>query len=136
MGRNYDANRHRPHVVRVRMSDSEYENFLHDVTESRQTVQSYVLNAIQTGVIPDAVLINKVSEMSQVMADQYKQLRGMATNINQMAHNSNMEKLTGDWQAEERLQDMQIQVEEMRKECVDLWRLLKRLMAQNRLTER
>lgn len=136
MGRNYDANRHRPHVVRVRMSDSEYENFLHDVTESRQTVQSYVLNAIQTGVIPDAELINKVSEMSQVMADQYKQLRGMATNINQMAHNSNMEKLTGDWQAEERLQDMQIQVEEMRKECVDLWRLLKRLMAQNRLTER
>lgn len=136
MGRNYDANRHRPHVVRVRMSDSEYENFLHDVTESRQTVQSYVLNAIQTGVIPDAELINKVSEMSQVMADQYKQLRGIATNINQMAHNSNMEKLTGDWQAEERLQDMQIQVNEMRKGCMDLWQSLRRLMAQNRLMER
>ena len=133
MGRNYDANRHRPHVVRVRMSDSEYENFLHDVTESRQTVQSYVLNAIQTGVIPDAELINKVSE---VMADQYKQLRGIATNINQMAHNSNMEKLTGDWQAEERLQDMQIQVNEMRKGCMDLWQSLRRLMAQNRLMER
>ena len=136
MGRNYDANRHRPHVVRVRMSDSEYENFLHDVTESRQTVQSYVLNAIQTGVIPDAELINKVSEMSQVMADQYKQLRGIATNINQMAYNSNMEKLTGDWQAEERLQDMQIQVNEMRKGCMDLWQSLRRLMAQNRLMER
>ena len=136
MGRNYDANRHRPHVVRVRMSDSEYENFLHDVTESRQTVQSYVLNAIQTGVIPDAELINKVSEMSQVMADQYKQLRGIATNINQMAHNSNMEKMTGDWQAEERLQDMQIQVNEMRKGCMDLWQSLRRLMAQNRLMER
>lgn len=136
MGRNYDANRHRSHVVRVRMSDSEYENFLHDVTESGQTVQSYVLNAIQTGVIPDAELINTISEMSQVMADQYKQLRGMATNINQMAHNSNMEKLTGDWRAEERLQDMQLQVDEMRKECVTLWQSLRQLMARNRLTER
>lgn len=136
MGRNYDANRHRSHVVRVRMSDSEYENFLHDVTESGQTVQSYVLNAIQSGVIPDAELVTEVSEMSQMMSDQYKQLRGIATNINQMAHNSNMEKLTGDWRAEERLQDMQFQVGEMRKECMDLWQSLRRLMAQNRLTER
>lgn len=136
MGRNYDANRHRSHVVRVRMSDSEYENFLHDVTESGQTVQSYVLNAIQSGVIPDAELVTEVSEMSQMMSDQYKQLRGIATNINQMAHNSNMEKLTGDWQAEERLQDMQIQVNEMRKGCMDLWQSLRRLMAQNRLMER
>lgn len=136
MGRNYDANRHRSHVVRVRMSDSEYENFLHDVTESGQTVQSYVLNAIQSGVIPDAELVTEVSEMSQMMSDQYKQLRGIATNINQMAHNSNMEKLTGDWRAEERLQDMQFQVGEMRKECMDLWQSLRRLMAQNRLMER
>lgn len=71
-----------------------------------------------------------------MMADQYKQLRGIATNINQMAHNSNMEKLTGDWQAEERLQDMQIQVNEMRKGCMDLWQSLRQLMAQNRLMER
>nr|WP_297936605.1 plasmid mobilization relaxosome protein MobC [uncultured Lachnoclostridium sp.] len=136
MGRNYDANRHRPHVVRVRMSDAEYENFLHDVAESGQTVQSFVLNAVMTGVIPDAELIHKISEMSQMMADQCKQLRGMATNINQMAYNSNLEKLTGDWQAEERLQDMQIQVDEMRKECMDLWQSLRQLMAQNRLMER
>lgn len=136
MGRNYDANRHRSHVVRVRMSDAEYEDFLHDVAESGQTVQSFVLNAVMTGVIPDAELIHKISEMSQMMADQCKQLRGMATNINQMAYNSNLEKLTGDWQAEERLQDMQIQVDEMRKECMDLWQLLRQLMAQNRLMER
>ena len=136
MGRNYDANRHRPHVVRVRMSDAEYENFLHDVAESGQTVQSFVLNAVMTGVIPDAELIHKISEMSQMMADQCKQLRGMATNINQMAYNSNLEKLTGDWQAEERLQDMQIQVDEMRKECMDLWQSVRQLMAQNRLMER
>ena len=131
MSRNYDASRHRSHLIRVRMNDIE-----HKVAESGQTVQSYVLNAIQTGVIPDAELINKISEMSQMMADQYKQLRGIATNINQMAHNSNMEKLTGDWQAEERLQDMQIQVNEMRKGCMDLWQSLRQLMAQNRLMER
>lgn len=136
MGRDYDANRHRPHVVRVRMSDAEYECFLHDVTKSGQTIQSYVLNAVMTGIIPDAELVTEVSEMSQMMADQYKQLRGMATNINQMAHNSNMEKLTGDWRAEERLQNMQLQVDEMRKECMDLWQSLRQLMAQNRLTER
>ena len=136
MGRNYDANRHRSHLVRVRMNDIEYDDFQHKVAESGQTVQSYVLNAIQTGAIPDAELINKISEMSQMMADQYKQLRGMATNLNQMAHNSNMEKLTGDWRAEERLQDMQFQVGEMRKECMDLWQSLRRLMAQNRLMER
>lgn len=136
MGRNYDVNRHRSHLVRVRMNDIEYDDFQHKVAESGQTVQSYVLNAIQTGVIPDAELINKISEMSQMMADQYKQLRGIATNINQMAHNSNMEKLTGEWRVEERLQDMQLQVDEMRKECMDLWQSLRRLMAQNRLTER
>ena len=135
MSRNYDASRHRSHLIRVRMNDIEYD-VQHKVPESGQTVQSYVLNAIQTGVIPDAELINKISEMSQMMADQYKQLRGIATNINQMAHNSNMEKLTGDWQAEERLQDMQIQVNEMRKGCMDLWQSLRQLMAQNRLMER
>ena len=136
MSCNYDASRHRSHLIRVRMNDIEYDDFQHKVAESGQTVQSYVLNAIQTGVIPDAELINKISEMSQMMADQYKQLRGIATNINQMAHNSNMEKLTGDWQAEERLQDMQIQVNEMRKGCMDLWQSLRQLMAQNRLMER
>lgn len=136
MSNKNDAKRHRSHMVRVRMSDEEYVLFQQSVAKSGQTVQSYVLNAIQTGVIPDAELIIQVSEMSQIMADQCKQLRGIATNINQMAYNSNLEKLTGDWQAEERLQDMQIQVDEMRRECLTLWQLLKRLMAENRLMER
>lgn len=136
MSNKSDAKRHRSHMVRVRMSDEEYEKFQQDIAKSGQTVQSYVLNAIQTGVIPDAELIGKVSEMSQMMADQCKQLRGIATNINQMAYNSNLEKLTGDWQAEERLQDMQIQVDEMRRECLSLWQLLKRLMEKNRLMGR
>lgn len=136
MGRNYDASRHRSHLVRVRMNDIEYDDFQHKVAESGQTVQSYVLNAIQTGVIPDAELINKISEMSQMMADQYKQLRGMATNINQMAHNSNMERLTGDWQADDRLQEMQYQVDVMKEGCMETWQLLRQLMAQNRLTGR
>lgn len=131
-----DQNRHRPHMIRVRMSDEEYENFNQKLAESGQTMQSYVLNAIQSGVIPDSNLIHSVSDLSRIMETQYKQLRGMATNLNQMAYNSNLEKLTGDYQAETRLQDMQRQVEEMRKESMDLWRSLRRLMAASRLTER
>lgn len=131
-----DQKRHRPHMIRVRMSDEEYAWFNKKLAESGQTMQSYVLSAIQTGVIPDSDLIHSVSDLSRIMEMQYKQLRGMATNLNQMAYNSNLEKLTGDYQAETRLQDMQRQVEDMRKECMGVWQSLRRLMAANRLTER
>lgn len=136
MSNNGERNRSRSHMIRVRMSDEEYEDFQQKLTKSGQTMQSYVLNALQTGVIPNAELMKEVSDLSKLMGDQYKQLRGIAVNINQMAYNSNLEKLTGDGQAETRLQDMQTQVDSMRKECISIWRSLKRLMARNRLMER
>ena len=136
MSNNGERNRSRSHMIRVRMSDEEYEDFQQKLTKSGQTMQSYVLNALQTGVIPNAELMKEVSDLSKLMGDQYKQLRGIAVNINQMAYNSNVEKLTGDGQAETRLQDMQTQVDSMRKECISIWRSLKRLMARNRLMER
>ena len=136
MSNNGERNRSRSHMIRVRMSDEEYEDFQQKLTKSGQTMQSYVLNALQTGVIPNAELMKEVSDLSNLMGDQYKQLRGIAVNINQMAYNSNLEKLTGDGQAETRLQDMQIQVDSMRKECISIWRSLKQLMARNRLMER
>lgn len=136
MSNNGERNRSRSHMIRVRMSDEEYEDFQQKLTKSGQTMQSYVLNALQTGVIPNAELMKEVSDLSKLMGDQYKQLRGIAVNINQMAYNSNVEKLTGDGQAETRLQDMQTQVDIMRKECISIWRSLKQLMARNRLMER
>lgn len=136
MSNNGERNRSRSHMIRVRMSDEEYEDFQQKLTKSGQTMQSYVLNALQTGVIPNAELMKEVSDLSKLMGDQYKQLRGIAVNINQMAYNSNLEKLTGDGQAETRLQDMQTQVDSMRKECISIWRSLKQLMARNRLMER
>lgn len=136
MSNNGEQNRSRSHMIRVRMSDEEYEDFQQKLTKSGQTMQSYVLNALQTGVIPNAELMKEVSDLSKMMGDQYKQLRGIAVNINQMAYNSNVEKLTGDGQAETRLQDMQTQVNIMRKECISIWRSLKQLMARNRLMER
>lgn len=136
MSNNGERNRSRSHMIRVRMSDEEYEDFQQKLTKSGQTMQSYVLNALQTGVIPNAELMKEVSDLSKMIGDQYKQLRGIAVNINQMAYNSNLEKLTGDGQAETRLQDMQTQVDSMRKECISIWRSLKRLMARNRLMER
>lgn len=136
MSNNGEQNRSRSHMIRVRMSDEEYEDFQQKLTKSGQTMQSYVLNALQTGVIPNAGLMKEVSDLSKMIGDQYKQLRGIAVNINQMAYNSNVEKLTGDGQAETRLQDMQTQVDIMRKECISIWRSLKQLMARNRLMER
>lgn len=136
MSNNGERNRSRSHMIRVRMSDEEYEDFQQKLTKSGQTMQSYVLNALQTGVIPNAELMKEVSDLSKLMGDQYKQLRGIAVNINQMAYNANLEKLTGDGQAETRLQDMQTQVDIMRKECISIWRSLKQLMARNRLMER
>lgn len=136
MSNNGERNRSRSHMIRVRMSDEEYEDFQQKLTKSGQTMQSYVLNALQTGVIPNAELMKEVSDLSKLMGDQYKQLRGIAVNINQMAYNSNLEKLTGDGQAETRLQDMQTQVDSMRKECISIWRSLKQLMARNCLMER
>ena len=129
-----DVKRRRNHVIRVRMSDEEYEDFQNKLTASGQTMQSYVLNAVQTGVIPDSELLIKVSELSQIMAEEYKQLRGIGANINQMAYNSNLEKLTGDWQAETRLQEMQEQICEMKERCMESWQSLRQLMAENRLT--
>ena len=76
-------------AVTVRMNESEYSTLQNKVEDSGLTQQAYIINAIkETPIVPsDEIAIQK--EISKTFAEQVRQLRGLATNINQMAHIAN-----------------------------------------------
>lgn len=82
--------RTRAHNVCIRMNDAEYEQFLQKVKDSGQTQQSFVLNAISNTTIATPETVNELRLMNQNFEEASKLFRGTATNLNQIAHNTNL----------------------------------------------
>lgn len=70
--------RNRSHNVMVRMDDEEYNQFCTNVKESGQTKQAYVTNAVLHVPVMPKEELEEVQKISQLMADDNRQLRGIA----------------------------------------------------------
>ena len=125
--------RKRNHQIKVWMNDHELKKLDEKCKLSGQTRQSYILNAVDGAVIATSEQVNAFMEISLQLADFMKQLRGLATNINQQARHAN-EK--GQVASEEELEKQTDEIFKMRKEGEEIWRSLRRLISRQNHMER
>ena len=87
-----EQNRTRTHQIKIRLSDDEYKAFLKKLEESKLTQQEYILTAINDSDIKVDNNLEQVPELLQVLYDLLRQVKGIATNCNQMAKGTRFSK--------------------------------------------
>lgn len=124
--------RRRNKNVAVRMTEDEYAAFMMRVAESGQTQQSFIINSVLGAKISGKKEVRGLQKLSGRFADTNRQLRGMATNINQMAHVANgYGQIPQQSQLEQLYQELQL----FRKECDVTWRLIRQSISLQKVME-
>ena len=126
------AKRKRNKAVTVRMNESEYADFQNKVEESGLSQQAYIISAVRGATITPSDEIAVLKEISQTFADFEKQVRGLGTNVNQMAHIANGQ---GYLPGEETLARLSDQIGNMRKESEEIWQSIRWSINQQKATE-
>ncbi len=124
--------RYRKNVVTIRMNDAEYEILKTKVKESGLTQQSFIISAIKGAVIASAEEIDILKDLSRTLADLVRQLRGLATNVNQIAHVANGFKIVptiGE------LMQIHDEIVLFKKESEKVWQLIRSSINQQKHTE-
>ena len=125
------AIRKRNRSVTIRMNETEYADFQSKVTESGLTQQAYVINAVRGATITPSDQIDVLKEISKTFADQERQFRGLATNVNQMAHVANGQ---GYVPSAQELENIAAQLGIYRKESEDIWQSIRSSINQQKAT--
>ncbi len=125
--------RKRNHAITIRMSDEEYKFFQGRLSQTGQTQQSYILNAIRGATIVSAEEVKELKKLNKGFADMMRQLRGLATNVNQMAHVANG---IGELPVVSALEKFGKSIEKFRKEEEKRWQSIRQLISQQSHTER
>ena len=125
------ANRKRNKSVTIRMNETEYADFQSKVNESGLTQQAYVINAVRGATITPSDQIEVLKEISKTFADQERQFRGLATNVNQMAHVANGQ---GYVPSAQELEHIAAQLGIYRKESEDIWLSIRSSINQQKAT--
>ena len=81
--------RKRNYTVTIRMNKAEYDLLQNKVKESGQTQQAVVIHAIADLKIASAEEVEELKKLNLMLAEMLSQLRGVATNINQIARKMN-----------------------------------------------
>ena len=126
-----NVNRIRNRTVTVRMSDTEYDSLRNKVCESGLSQQSYIISAVLDSSVTSSDTIDVLKSISRTFAGVEQQLRGLGTNINQMAHIANG---TGMIPSARELEHISDQVTEYRKECDQVWQSIRSSIPKQRRT--
>ena len=110
--------RNRSNCVSIRYSDEEYKVLQEKIKESGQTKSAYIINATLNGKVSSADDVQEMKEQSKLLSDIYKQLRGMGTNLNQMAHVANGKGIIP---SADKLREIERVVVAVKKEVDDIW---------------
>lgn len=126
------VNRRRNKAVTVRMNETEYADFQNKVEESGLSQQAYIISAVRGATITPSDEIAVLKEISKTFADFEKQVRGLGTNVNQMARVANGQ---GYLPVEEALARLSDQLGNMRKESEEIWQSIRSSINQQKATE-
>ncbi len=130
---NKKIKRRRNKAVTIRMTNDEFEALQNRVEDSGLTQQSFILSAIKGATITPSDEIAVQKEISKTFAELVKQLRGLATNVNQMAHVANGQ---GMLPTTEELIKTSAQINKYRKESEEVWLSIRSSINQQSLTVR
>ena len=116
----------------VRMTEDEYAAFMMKVAESGQTQQSFIINSVLGVKVSGREEVKELQKLSGQFADTNRQLRGMATNTNQMAHVANG---YGQLPQQAQLEQLHQELQRFRKECDANWRLIRQSISLQKVME-
>ena len=123
--------RKRNKAVTVRMNDEEYAELQVKVEESGLTQQAYIISAVRGAAIIPSDEIAVLKDISKTFAELEKQLRGLATNVNQMAHVANG---LGILPVENDLEHLSVQLGKYRKDSEQIWQSIRSSINQQKAT--
>ena len=112
--------RKRNKAITIRLSEEEFVQLENRVQESGQTQQHFIIDACLKGQITSADEITEMRNKNKLLADIDKQLRGMGTNLNQMAHIANGQ---GVIPTAEKMVQIANEVSQIKKEVDEEWLL-------------
>ena len=124
--------RKRNRAVTVRMNETEYADFQNKVEESGLSQQAFVINAVRGATITPSDEIAVLKDISKTFADFEKQVRGLGTNVNQMAYIANSK---GYLSGESTLTRLSDQLSDMRKQSEMIWQSIRSSINQQKVTE-
>lgn len=117
--------RSRDIAVKIYMNKEEHEALLQIIKVTGQSMRAVITKAVIGMPLIPAEVITKVQNINLKMSEQYRQLRGMATNINQLARVANKYQCPVDIVE---LKHIKEELNLMREELDDTWRLLRQLL--------
>ena len=124
--------RKRNRTISIRVSEQEYESIQKKIQATKQTQQSFLLNAIEGAAILTAKDSKLLKDISMQLADLLEQVKGMAVNINQLAYKANA---YGEIRTERQLKEYGTQTEALRREAATIWQLIRQSISRQRHTE-
>lgn len=113
-------------TVTIRMNKAEYELLQRKVRQSGRTQQAVVIAAIAGLKIASAEEIKELKRLNELLAEILRQLRGAASNINQIARRMNSDGFIprGDY-----LTKINENIIHYRRECEEIWQLIRQLIS-------
>ena len=124
-------NRRRNRAIPIRMNEDEYNDITNKIHESGLTQQAYMINAARDIVIASSDTVAELKRLNKTFADFEQHLRGLATNVNQMAHVANG---LGAIPTVIELQTISEQIASYRKESEAQWQSIRSLIKQQKAT--
>ena len=125
--------RRRNKAITIRLTEEEYALLCSKLKQTGVSQQAYIISAIKNvSVIPsDQLAVMK--EISATFASLEQQLRGMATNINQMARIANSRNYAPGIRV---LEKISREIAGYRKDSEEIWQSIRSLIAQQKATGR
>ena len=118
--------RKRNYTVTIRMNKEEYDLLQNKVKESGQTQQAVVIHAIAGLKIASAEEVEELKTLNQILAEILSQLRGAATNLNQIARKLHTD---GEVPNDSTLYFLNKNILKYRKKSEKIWLLIRRLIS-------
>ena len=118
--------RKRNYTVTIRMNKAEYDLLQNKVKESGQTQQAVVIHAIAGLKIASTEEVEELKKLNLMLAEMLSQLRGVATNVNQIARKMNA---GGFILREDILHYLNQNILNYRKESEKIWQSIRQLLS-------
>ena len=115
----------REKAITFRMTDEEYELLMERINKSGLKQQTYIINALMNAHIVGAEDMVIIENLNKTLSDSNRQLRGIAVNINQMAHVANA---SGRLDMTDRLLAYVSEINNMLKGVNEIWLSTRQLM--------
>lgn len=124
--------RKRNKSITIRLSEEEFAQLENRVKKSGQSQQSFILDACLKGQITSVDEVTEMRNKNKLLADIDKQLRGMGTNLNQMAHIANSQ---GVIPTAKKMVQISNEVNRIKREVDEEWLLTRQLISQPKRME-